>query len=177
MTHLQYQLHAIAEELAGSKVFLDVSWRVSAQAGPPIETSSATAEAALAQFIAILLDREPERLARLTDTPSAAQPATPPASPPANRRASTAQIGAANRQRVRALHAAGKTPRQIMAELAMPSSTVHTHLAAIRQEQAAADDSRPVVRIGNGEHWCAACGIEPLTDSYRFYARPTSREG
>ncbi len=173
--NVREQLHAIAEQIVGGRVFVDVTYRVSAERGPAVNyTAGQTAEAALATFIAELLEEQPERLARLAVAPPAESALAPAEvsyelAARANRPGvvdadvkTNKQRGVENRDLIRSLHQAGRSGPEIIAETGLASSCVYKHLKAIGKEEQAqpAAAERPViaVRIGNGERWCSSCG-------------------
>lgn len=140
MENLIKELQALAEKVAGGPVHVDVTWVVSAKAGTTITASSSSQEAALAAFVAGVLeeradtklataDRQDARQGRLVEPPMVAAPAQPGVDRVA--------MGRANRERINALHQAGKTATQIIAETGLASSVVYTHLKQLREKEAA----------------------------------------
>lgn len=143
-------LYEIATKLTGGEIRIDCTYMVSAASVNLVEVTGETVEGALAEYIAVLLNDDPGRQARLADAPLINASAPAERGNDKRRGARSALRGAENRARILALHQAGRTPRQIMDELGIPSSTVHTHLKAIRTDAAVAATQTEAGKTGAG---------------------------
>lgn len=137
MTALKDQLHALAEQLAGELVFIDVVYTIRT-AGSPTETTGTTAEAALARFIAEILEADAEGGTGPTAAPAAVITAPPPPPPPTNgngHKPTQREAAAANRQQIAALAAQGLAAPAIAEQTGINLSNVYYHLAELRKQQ------------------------------------------
>jgi hypothetical protein len=166
MSTLQSELHALAEQIAGEPVFVDVVYTIRT-AGSTFETTGTTRAAALARFIAELLEADAQDGRPLpvvtaivpglgagvglrptpTDVPAVA---VAPSNGDGNGnghdqaaavaavpvKAPRGQVGP-NRTRVAELYAQGLKPQQIADATGLSLANVKYHLANIRKAESA----------------------------------------